>query len=120
MKFKAFSIITLLLLFVGYQCSAQLGFDLTTITKDNIFQELFSPVMSALVVVLGIVSKYIPTLKDINKATLTFITSVVLGVIAVSYYKMPVEKAVLSVLFAVMAYNNLIKQVVTKPIVKED
>jgi ABC-type antimicrobial peptide transport system permease subunit len=74
--------------------------------------------MSAIVILLGIVSKYIPKLKELNKATLTLITSLVLGIIAVAFYGMTIEKAVLSVLFAVMAYNNLIKQAITKPVLK--
>lgn len=107
-----------LLLFVALSAFGQVP-DLSDITKDNVFDKLLNPVISALVLISGILAGYIPALKKVNKATFVLIAAVVIGVVAVTVYKSSIQQVIFSVLAAITAWNANIRQAVKEPIVKD-
>ena len=118
---KKVVIISALLLFISYSITAQqFPIDLTDLNKDNVFDKLFSPVMSAIVLLTGILSSYIPALKKINKATLTIITSVIIGIVSIIAFKSNITEVIVSIFVAINLYNGLIRQAVKEPLIKKE
>ena len=116
---KKVLVISALLLFISYSITAQLPIDLSDLTKDNVFDKLFSPVMSAIVLLTGLLSSYIPILKKVNKATLTIITSVIIGIVSIVAFHSSVTEVIVSIFVAINLYNGLIRQAVKEPLIKK-
>lgn len=116
---KKVVIISALLLFIAFSSFAQLPIDLSDLTKDNVFDKLFSPIMSTIVLLTGLLSSYIPALKKINKATLTLVTSIIIGIVSIVAFKSNITEVIISIFVAVQMYNGLIRQAVKEPLVKE-
>ena len=80
---KKLFVLASLMAFIAYRAIAQ-----TTpvdISQDPVFTQYFNVVLGAIIILAGIIAGYIPALKNINKATLTIITSVIVGAIDLFY-----------------------------------
>lgn len=113
---KKLFVLSFLIAFIAYRAIAQtIPVD---ITQDPVFTQYFNVVMSAIIILVGIIAGYIPALKNVNKATLTIITSVIVGAIDIFYFKGNIVQVVLSAIAAVVAYNQVIRQAVNEPVIK--
>ena len=113
---KKILVLSFLIAFIAYRAIAQtIPVD---ISQDPVFTQYFNVVMSAIIILVGIIAGYIPALKNINKATLTIVTSVIVGAIDIFYFKGNILQVVLSALGAVVAYNQVIRQAVNEPVIK--
>ena len=116
MNFKKVKILSFILIgsmLAATNINAQSPLD--GVDATNAFQKLFDPLMSFVIVAVSYLAAFIPALKNVNKAALTGVVIVLIGIISAAYFKASIQEILISALMAILGYNNIIKQMLPSP-----